>query len=249
MDFNLVLLRHGQSVWNRENRFTGWKDVGLSRQGVQEARQAACILKARGFQFERAFTSVLKRAIQTLWWVLKDGDLLWVPVVKTWRLNERHYGALTGLNKKEVAQTYSVRQLHLWRRSYKTVPPPLSPHRARDLLTVPAGGDLKKGRFLRKRVLPGCYKTLKTLPCAESLKTTGERVMPFWNKEIRPPLQCGERVLVVAHGNSLRALVRELEGLSGKGIESVNIPTGVPVAYALSPKNLKVCGKQVWGKV
>lgn len=246
MDFNLVLLRHGQSVWNRENRFTGWKDVGLSRKGVQEAGLAGRILKARDFRFERAFTSVLKRAIQTLWWVLKEGDLLWVPVVKTWRLNERHYGALTGLNKKEVAKIYGPPRVHLWRRSYETKPPPLSPREARDLLTVPVG--VLKDRF-KKKILPGCYRDLKTLPCAESLKTTGERVMPFWKKEVRPCLQKGEKVLIVAHGNSLRALVRELEGLSGKEIEAVNIPTGVPVAYALSPKSLKVQGKKVWGKL
>jgi 2,3-bisphosphoglycerate-dependent phosphoglycerate mutase len=213
----LVLVRHGQSTWNLENRFTGWTDVDLSEQGVREAHEAATVLKEEGYTFDVAFTSVLKRAIRTLWIVLDDMDLMWLPISRSWRLNERHYGALQGLNKKETADKYGLDQVQIWRRSYDTPPGALGldddrhPCHDRRYADVPA--DL--------------------LPATESLKTTLDRVLPYWHEEIVPVLKQDRRVLVAAHGNSLRALVKYLDGVSDDEITQLNIPTGIPLIYEL----------------
>jgi 2,3-bisphosphoglycerate-dependent phosphoglycerate mutase len=213
----LVLVRHGQSTWNLENLFTGWTDVDLTEQGRAEAAQAAQLLKAEGFDFDVAFTSVLKRAIRTLWIILDGMDRMWIPVERDWRLNERHYGALQGLNKAETVEEYGEQQVIIWRRSYDIPPPPL------------AGDDPRHPGFDPR------YAGLKReeLPATESLKDTLARVVPYWQARIAPALQAGRNVLVVAHGNSLRALVKMLDGMSDEEIVGFNIPTGVPIVYEL----------------
>jgi 2,3-bisphosphoglycerate-dependent phosphoglycerate mutase len=215
MGSKLVLLRHGESVWNRENVFTGWTDVDLSEQGLAEARQAGKRLLADAFRFDVALTSVLKRAIRTLWIVLDEMDLMWIPVERSWRLNERHYGALQGLNKAEMAQRYGDEQVHIWRRSYAVRPPAL------------ATDDPRHPRFDPR------YASLDVseLPATESLADTLLRVMPYWHAAIVPRLQAGQSVLVSAHGNSLRALVKHLDGISDDDIPALNIPTGEPLLY------------------
>jgi len=213
----LVLLRHGESDWNRENRFTGWTDVDLSAQGVEEARAAGRLLKAQGLRFDVAFTSVLKRAIRTLDIVLAEMDLSWIPVEKSWRLNERHYGALQGLDKAETAATFGEAQVLAWRRAYDTPPPPLEPADPRH-----PGNDPRYGALAREE-----------LPLTECLKDTVARVLPYWSSALAPAIRAGRRVLVAAHGNSLRALVKYLDGVSDADIVGLNIPTGVPLLYEL----------------
>jgi len=213
----LVLLRHGESDWNRENRFTGWTDVDLSQTGIEEARRAAKALLDGGFTFDIAYTSVLKRAIRTLWMVLDGMDLMWIPVHRSWKLNERHYGALQGLNKAETAARHGDDQVKIWRRSYDTRPPAL---------------ETKDERY------PGHdrrYADLSDaeLPRTESLKDTVARFLPYWHQTIAPAVRSGKRVLIAAHGNSLRALVKHLDGISDSEIVSLNIPTGVPLVYEL----------------
>jgi len=211
----LVLLRHGESQWNRENRFTGWSDVDLTDAGQAEARSAGELIRAEGFAFDLAYTSVLRRAVRTLWITLDVLDAMWLPTVHSWRLNERHYGALQGLNKAETAQRYGEAQVMLWRRAYAVAPDPL----AQDDPRWP-------GRDPR-------YHNLKPeqIPCTESLKDTVARVIPFWNDSIAPAVTRGRRALVVAHGNTLRALIKHLEGISEDEIVGLNIPTGRPMVY------------------
>jgi 2,3-bisphosphoglycerate-dependent phosphoglycerate mutase len=218
----LVLVRHGESAWNLENRFTGWTDVDLSETGVSEAHQAGKLLAVEGYTFDVAFTSVLKRAIRTLWIIMDEMDLMWLPVHNAWQLNERHYGALQGLNKAETTEKYGKEQVIAWRRSYSTPPPAL------DL------NDERHPRFDRR------YAGLSTeeLPACESLSLTLDRVLPYWQEIIVPHLQDGERVLITAHGNSLRALVKHLDNISDDEIVELNIPTGVPLVYELDD-NLK----------
>ncbi|MBI4775351.1 MAG: 2,3-diphosphoglycerate-dependent phosphoglycerate mutase [Deltaproteobacteria bacterium] len=213
----LVLLRHGQSTWNLENRFTGWTDVDLSEQGVREAKDSGKLLRSDGYVFDVAFTSVLKRAIRTLWIVLDEMDLMWIPVHRSWRLNERHYGALQGLNKKDTADKYGMDQVHIWRRSYDVPPPPLEEADSRHPKHDARYGGLDAG----------------ALPSTESLRNTLDRVMPFWHQTLEPVLREGKRVLVAAHGNSLRAMVKYLDGISDEEIVGLNIPTGVPLVYEL----------------
>lgn len=220
--FKLVLLRHGESVWNKENRFTGWTDVALTDQGRAEACTAGQLLKTEGFRFDKAYTSVLKRAISTLWLALEEMDQMWLPVEKTWKLNERHYGALQGLNKAETTEQHGKEQVHIWRRSYDTPPPALQSDDPR---------------------APGCedrYQNLSAaeLPLTESLKLTVERVIPFYEQEIIPQIKAGKQLLIAAHGNSLRALVKYLDEISDEAISDLNIPTGVPLVYELD-ENLK----------
>jgi 2,3-bisphosphoglycerate-dependent phosphoglycerate mutase len=217
--YRLVLLRHGESLWNMEDRFTGWTDVDLSEKGIGEAIKAGKKLKEKGCFFDVAFTSVLKRAIRTLWLVLDELDLLWIPVYKSWMLNERHYGALQGLNKAETAKKYGDRQVFIWRRSYGVAPPALGP-------TGP--GEPPDPRY-------ACLGR-EGLPRAESLKDTYSRVVPYWYSAIVPALARGKSPLVVAHGNSLRALVKHLDGISDKGIEEIEIPTGTPLVYELDER-------------
>jgi 2,3-bisphosphoglycerate-dependent phosphoglycerate mutase len=213
----LVLVRHGESTWNLENRFTGWVDVGLSAKGVEEAHAGGRLLKAEGFRFDRVFTSLLTRAILTAQIVLEELDQLWLPVERSWRLNERHYGALTGLNKKETAQKYGDAQLHQWRRGYAVLPPPLDE------------ADPRHPRFdVRYAKLPP-----ELLPQSESLETVVARTLPYWYDAVVPHLAAGEQVLVAAHGNSLRALVKHLDGISDGDIAELNIPTGIPLVYTL----------------
>lgn len=213
----LVLLRHGMSAWNAENRFTGWTDVGLSEKGVQEAVQAGKRLSREGFVFDTAFTSVLKRAIKTLWIVLEEMDLMWIPVQHSWRLNERHYGALQGLNKAETAETHGAEQVRIWRRSYDTAPPALDP-----------GDPRWPGHDPRyAHLAPG------DIPRTESLKETIVRFLPYWQETIAPAVTAGTRVLIAAHGNSLRGLVKHLDNISDADIPGVEIPTGVPLVYEL----------------
>lgn len=213
----IVLIRHGQSTWNKENRFTGWTDVDLTEQGVREAREAGTILKKEGYTFDMAFTSVLKRAIRTLWIVLDQMDLMWIPVVNSWRLNERHYGALQGLNKAEMAQKYGEEQVHIWRRSYDTRPPAL---------------EITDERYPGKDPK---YKELdsKDIPVTECLKDTVDRFLPYWHEAMVPELKRGRKILVSAHGNSLRALVKYLDHVSDEDIPRLNIPTGIPLIYEL----------------
>jgi len=218
----LVLLRHGESAWNLENRFTGWTDVGLSEKGVREAHSSAESLKKQGFIFDIAYTSVLKRAISTLWIVLEDMDLMWIPVYRSWRLNERHYGALQGLNKKETAQKYGDEQVLLWRRSYDTPPPALAKDDPRYPGKDPRYKDLTKDE----------------LPLTECLKDTVNRFLPYWRQVIAPSLKQGKKVIIAAHGNSLRALVKYLDCVCDEDIVSLNIPTGIPLVYELDD-NLK----------
>jgi 2,3-bisphosphoglycerate-dependent phosphoglycerate mutase len=213
----VVLLRHGESDWNRENRFTGWTDVDLSERGVREAHEAARLLREGGYTFDLAYTSVLKRAIRTLWIVLDDMDLMWIPVHRHWRLNERHYGALQGLNKAETAERHGEDQVKIWRRSYDTPPPPLTPDDDRY-----PGHDPRYARL-----------SPSELPLTESLKDTVARFVPYWTGTIAPVIRSGQRVLIAAHGNSLRALVKHLDGVSDAEIVGLNIPTGVPLVYEL----------------
>jgi 2,3-bisphosphoglycerate-dependent phosphoglycerate mutase len=210
----LVLLRHGESVWNSENRFTGWTDVDLSVRGIDEARAGGRLLRAEGYRFDLAFTSVLKRAIRTLWIALDELDQMWLPVDKSWRLNERHYGALQGLNKAEMAAEYGEKQVLVWRRSYDTPPPQLDPSDKRY-----EGADPR-------------YKGV-AVPRTECLKDTVARVIPYWDSAIAPAIRAGRRVLIAAHGNSLRALIKYLDGLSDEEIIALNVPTGIPLVYEL----------------
>jgi 2,3-bisphosphoglycerate-dependent phosphoglycerate mutase len=213
----LVLLRHGESVWNRENRFTGWTDVGLSERGVAEAQEAGRLLKKDGYVFDLAYTSVLKRAIKTLWLVLEEMDLMWIPEHKSWRLNERHYGALQGLDKAETAARHGEKQTQLWRRSYDVRPPALAPDDPRHPRFDPRYAGLRP----------------EQLPATECLEDTVERFLPYWHEAIAPRIRAGDRVLIAAHGNSLRALVKYLDGISDAAILELNIPTGVPLVYEL----------------
>ncbi len=213
----LVLLRHGESTWNKENRFTGWTDVDLSEKGRTEAKEAGVVLKADGYTFDVAYTSVLKRAIRTLWTVLDEMDLMWIPVYRSWRLNERHYGALQGLNKAETAEKFGEDQVKIWRRSYDIPPPELTP-----------GDERYPGRDPRYRNL-----SQAELPLTECLKDTVARFLPLWHETIAPDIQGGKRVLIAAHGNSLRALVKYLDHVSEQAIVELNIPTGMPLVYEL----------------
>ena len=215
MPGKLILCRHGQSDWNLKNLFTGWTDVDLTEKGIAEAREAGRTLAEAGYEFDVAYTSVLKRAIRTLWLIQDEMDLMWLPVHRSWRLNERHYGALQGLNKAETAEKYGEDQVHVWRRSYDTPPPPLEED------------DERHPRFDRR------YAGIADLPATESLKTTLERVVPYWDDVIAPDLLAGRHVLIAAHGNSLRALVKMLDGMSDEEITGLNIPTGIPLAYEL----------------
>ncbi len=215
--YQVVLLRHGESTWNSENRFTGWTDVDLSDKGLAEAREAGRLLKESGFTFDLAYTSVLKRAIRTCWIALDELDLLWIPVVRHWRLNERHYGALQGLNKAETAAKHGEAQIKIWRRSYDTPPP---------ALTV---DDPRHPSHERRYAGLAPHE----LPSTESLKETVARFVPYWTGTIGPSILAGQRVLVAAHGNSLRALVKYLDGISDQDIVELNIPTGIPLVYEL----------------
>ncbi len=212
--YTLVLIRHGESTWNKENRFTGWKDVPLSPKGHQEAQAAGQLLRDEGFDFDVAYTSVLKRAIRTLWYVMEEMDLMWIPVIRSWKLNERHYGALQGLNKAETAAEHGEDQVLVWRRSYDTPPPELS----RDDERHPCHDRRYAGL---------------DVPGAECLKDTVERVVPYWDEVIVPEIKAGKKVLIAAHGNSLRGLVKHLDGISDEDIVGVNIPTGMPLVYEL----------------
>ena len=213
----IVLLRHGESIWNQENRFTGWTDVGLSEKGVAEARAAAVLLRQAGLDFDVAFTSVLKRAIKTLWIVLEDMDHMWIPVQKSWRLNERHYGALQGLNKAETAAQFGDAQVKIWRRAYDVSPPPLEEGDPRLEENDLRYADLEPGAF----------------PRTECLKDTVARFLPYWHATIAPAVRSGKRIIIAAHGNSLRALVKYLDEVSDADIVELNIPTGQPLVYEL----------------
>jgi 2,3-bisphosphoglycerate-dependent phosphoglycerate mutase len=215
--YKIVLIRHGESIWNKENLFTGWTDVDLSERGMEEAREAALVLKQEGFTFDIAFTSVLKRAIRTLWIVLDGMDLMWIPVVRDWRLNERHYGALQGLNKAQTAEKYGDAQVKLWRRSYDIRPPALTEEDPRY-----PGREAKYKGLAREEV-----------PLTECLKDTVARFLPCWHQVITPVVQSGKKVLIVAHGNSLRSLVKYLDNVSEEEIVGLNIPTGIPLVYEL----------------
>jgi len=211
------LIRHGESEWNKENRFTGWKDIDLSEKGRDEAHAAGRLLKSEGFVFDEAYTSVLKRAIRTLWIILDEMDLMWIPVTKSWLLNERHYGALQGLNKAEVAAQYGEEQVLIWRRSYDIPPGPLEETDQRWLGKDPRYASIESEKF----------------PKAEALKQTVERVVPYFRTEIMPKIAAGRRLLIAAHGNSLRALVKYLDAISDDDIVKYNIPTGIPLVYEL----------------
>ncbi|PKO44241.1 MAG: 2,3-diphosphoglycerate-dependent phosphoglycerate mutase [Betaproteobacteria bacterium HGW-Betaproteobacteria-3] len=213
----LVLIRHGESTWNLENRFTGWTDVDLTPTGVEQAKAAGRLLRAEGYEFDLCHTSVLKRATRTLWHTLDEMDRTWLPVVHSWRLNERHYGALQGLNKADTAQKYGDAQVLLWRRSYDTPPPALDPTDPRC-----ERGDIRYARLNPDQV-----------PLTECLQDTVARVMPFWNDAMAPAIRAGKRVLVAAHGNSIRALVKYLDGISDDDIVGLNIPNGIPLVYEL----------------
>ncbi len=217
MAYQLVLLRHGESQWNRENRFTGWTDVALSERGVQEAREAGRIMKAQGLTFDEAHTSYLRRAIKTQWLVLEEMDLMWIPQHCHWRLNERHYGALQGYNKAEMAAQAGEAKVKLWRRSYDVPPPALEPQDSRYPGKEPRYGSLSP----------------QELPLTECLKDTVERVLPYWDAVLAPAIRSGRRLLITAHGNSLRGLVKYLDGISDEAIVDLNIPTGVPLLYQL----------------
>jgi len=215
--YKLVLIRHGESTWNLENRFTGWTDVDLTDTGVEQARNAGRLLKAEGYEFDVAYTSVLKRAIRTLWLALDEMDRTWLPVVKNWRLNERHYGGLQGLNKADMAKQYGDAQVLVWRRSYDTPPPALE-------ATDPRceRGDPRYARLNPEEV-----------PLTECLKDTVARVIPFWNESMAPAIKAGKRIVVAAHGNSIRALIKYLDGISDTDIVNLNIPNGIPLVYEL----------------
>jgi 2,3-bisphosphoglycerate-dependent phosphoglycerate mutase len=220
--YKIVLIRHGESVWNKENRFTGWTDVDLSEKGVEEAKKAGQYLKKEGFAFDLAYTSVLKRAIKTLYTVQEQMDQLWIPVIKTWRLNERHYGALQGLDKSETAAKHGEDQVKIWRRAYDIAPPKLEANDDRNPAKDPRYKDLKPNE----------------LPLTECLKDTVARVLPYWNKEIVPNIKKGKKIVIAAHGNSLRALVKYLSNISDNDIVNLNIPTAMPLVYELG-NNLK----------
>ena len=213
----IVLLRHGESTWNKENRFTGWTDVGLSEKGVEEAVEGGRVLAREGFIFDLAFTSVLKRAIKTLWIVLEEMDLMWIPIIHNWRLNERHYGALQGLNKAETAEKHGMEQVKIWRRSYDIRPPELTTTDPRYSGNDPRYADLRP----------------EEIPLSECLKDTVERFLPYWHETITPAVRQGKRVLIAAHGNSLRALVKYLDKIPDDRIVGLNIPTGIPLVYEL----------------
>ena len=215
--YKLVLIRHGESTWNLENRFTGWTDVELTPTGVSQAKSAGKLLKAEGYDFDIAYTSVLKRAVHTLWHCLDEMDRTWLPVVKSWRLNERHYGALQGLNKADMVKQYGEEQVLVWRRSYDTPPPALE------------ASDPRSERSDRRyaKLLPG------QVPLTECLKDTVARVIPFWNEALAPAIRADKRVVVAAHGNSIRALIKFLDGISDQDIVNLNIPNGIPLVYEL----------------
>ena len=215
--YKLVLVRHGESDWNKENRFTGWTEVDLSAQGLKEAHTAGQVLKAGGFTFDQAFTSVLKRAIRTLWIILDELDLMWIPIEHSWRLNERHYGALQGLNKAETAAKFGDAQVKVWRRSYDTPPPALETQDERYPGRDPRYANLSQ----------------EELPLTECLKDTVARMLPYWHNEIAPAVKSGKKIIVAAHGNSLRALVKYLDHISDEEIIGLNIPTGIPLVYEL----------------
>ncbi|MDD2389179.1 MAG: 2,3-diphosphoglycerate-dependent phosphoglycerate mutase [Desulfobacterales bacterium] len=218
----LVFLRHGQSTWNLENKFTGWTDVDLTDLGIEEAHYAAEALKTAGYVFDQAYTSVLKRAIRTLWIVMDDMDLMWIPVHVSWRLNERHYGVLQGLNKRETAEKYGMEQVHTWRRSYDISPGALDAQDPRHPGFDPRYAGLD----------------FKVLPATESLKDTLNRVLPYWHQAIAPALKKGRRIIISAHGNSIRALVKHLDNISEQDISGLNIPTGIPLVYELDQQHL-----------
>jgi len=215
--YKLVLIRHGESTWNLENRFTGWTDVDLTPTGVEQAKQAGRLLKADGYEFDVAYTSVLKRATRTLWHTLDELDRTWLPVVHSWRLNERHYGALQGLNKADMAKEYGDAQVLVWRRSYDTPPPALEPTDERS-----ERSDIRYAKLAPVQI-----------PLTECLKDTVERVMPFWNEAMAPAIKSGRRIVVAAHGNSIRALVKYLDDVSDQDIVGLNIPNGIPLVYEL----------------
>jgi len=218
----LVLIRHGESTWNKENKFTGWTDVDLSEKGTEEAKVAGLLMKKEGLVFDMAYTSVLKRAIRTLWYSMDAMDLMWIPVVRSWRLNERHYGALQGLNKAETAAKFGDGQVKIWRRSYDIPPPALEINDPRNPGKDPRYASLKSNE----------------LPLTECLKDTVARIVPLWENEIAPAIKSGKRLLIAAHGNSLRAIVKYLDNISDKDILEVNIPTAIPLVYELDD-NLK----------
>jgi 2,3-bisphosphoglycerate-dependent phosphoglycerate mutase len=220
--YKVVLLRHGESTWNKENRFTGWTDVDLSDKGKEEAKKAGIVLKKEGFTFDIAFTSVLKRAIRTLWMALDEMDLMWIPVQNSWRLNERHYGDLQGLNKSEMAQKFGEEQVLIWRRSYDVPPPALKKEDPRSPVKDPRYKDMDP----------------KDVPLTECLKDTVARFLPYWHNTIAPVIRSGKKVIIAAHGNSLRALVKYLDNVSDEEIVRLNIPTGMPLVYELD-KDLK----------
>jgi 2,3-bisphosphoglycerate-dependent phosphoglycerate mutase len=228
--YKVVLVRHGESAWNKENRFTGWTDVDLSAKGLQEAAEGGAVLRKEGYTFDVAYTSVLKRAIRTLWIVLDQMDLMWIPVHRSWRLNERHYGALQGLNKSETAAKFGEAQVKIWRRSYDIPPPELTPEDERF-----------PGRDPRYRSL-----TPEELPLTECLKDTVARFLPLWHQTIAPAILSGQKVLIAAHGNSLRALVKYLDNISEEEIVELNIPTGMPLVYELD-ENLKPLNRYYLG--
>lgn len=215
--YKLVLLRHGESVWNKENRFTGWIDVGLSEKGTEEAKEAGRVLSKEGFVFDVAYTSVLKRAIKTLWLALEEMDLMWIPVHHNWRLNERHYGGLQGLNKTETVEKHGLEQVKIWRRSYDVPPPALTPD-----------NPYYPGKDPRYANVPQAE-----LPLTECLKDVVARFLPYWHETLAPAVKSGRKVIIAAHGNSLRALVKYLDGVSDEEIVSLNIPTGIPRVYEL----------------
>ncbi len=226
----LVLVRHGESLWNKENRFTGWKDIDLSEKGQQEAHDAGILLREEGYIFDIAFTSVLKRAIRTLWCILDEMDLMWIPVNRSWRLNERHYGALTGLNKAETAAKYGDEQVHIWRRSYSIRPPAFEAEDLENPAYDPRYHSLTK----------------KEIPLAECLHDNVNRSLPYWQDVIAPDILEGKKVLIVAHGNSIRALVKHLDAISDDDITGINIPTGIPLVYHLDT-HLRPIQKQYLG--
>ena len=220
--YKLVLIRHGESTWNLENRFTGWTDVDLTPTGIEQAKNAGRLLKAEGYEFDIAYTSVLKRAIRTLWLTLDEMDRQWLPTMKSWRLNERHYGSLQGLNKADMAKQYGDEQVLVWRRSYDPPPPALEPTDPR----------CERGDLRYANVSP------QDVPLTECLKDTVARVLPFWNESMAPAIKAGKRIVVAAHGNSIRALVKYLDGISDHDIVGLNIPNGIPLVYELDA-NLK----------
>ncbi len=228
--YKIVLIRHGESQWNKENKFTGWTDVELSEKGNLEAIAAGKLLKEEGFVFDKAYTSVLKRAIKTLWHTLEGLDLMWIPVERAWQLNERHYGALQGLNKAETAQKYGDDQVLIWRRSYDTPPPALEEADERFPGNDPRYASLTK----------------EELPLTECLKDTVARVLPYWNEKIVPDIKAGKRLIIAAHGNSLRALVKYLDNISEEDILKLNIPTGIPLVYELD-ENMKPISSKYLG--